>query len=141
MVRSRAGYAAACLSVALTGCAPAEPLSGDEIPDVGWTADLVEYFHDVGGSAEIVAEDTIELTGFTYDATGVDTRFFLERAGEPFTGAIELTDNLVREGQPYDGEDLTLTIPQGAEAGTWNLLTLWCVPFETSFGDGEFFSP
>ena len=41
---------------------------------VGWTAELTEKFHDMGGTAEILDDCTVRITNFTYDATGIDVR-------------------------------------------------------------------
>jgi len=125
-------------------CAPVGQGDGvldpDEIPDVGWFADLQEYHHDVGGRATIVDESTIEITDFTYDGKGINSRFFLLIDGEKFRDDYELTDNLVRS-DPYEGETLTLDLPSHARFDDFNLLTLWCVPAGANFGDGVFQPP
>lgn len=130
------------LSTACTGL-PGEGdgvVEDDEVPGPGWTAELVGTAHDVSGEAVVVDETTIEVRDFTYDGGGLNARFFLVVDGAPFDGALELTDDLVGTG-PYDGETLTLPLPEAAEPGTWDALTLWCVPARVSFGFGTFRPP
>ncbi|MEZ4323359.1 MAG: DM13 domain-containing protein [Myxococcota bacterium] len=130
--------------LALVGCGKAVgdgdgTLDTSEVPGVGWVAELDGRFHDVGGTAEIVDESTIEVRDFTYDGGGINARLFLLVDGEDFHRDLELTDNLV--GSPSDGDTLTLTIPEGATFDDFNLITLWCIPAAVSFGDGIFEAP
>lgn len=112
----------------------------DEIPGPGWTAELVGTAHDVAGEAVLVDEGTIEVRDFDYDGGGLNARFYLVVDGAPFDASLELTDNLVGTG-PYAGDTLTLTLPEAAAPGTWDSLTLWCVPARVSFGFGTFSPP
>lgn len=114
-------------------------VDADEVPEVGWIAELRTHHHDVAGTVEIIDEDTLEITGFTYDGGGINARFFLLADGESFHKDFELTDNLV--GDEYANDTLTLDIPPGASFEDWNLITLWCVPAGASFGDGVFRAP
>ena len=110
-----------------------------EVPDVGWTAELENFAHGVGGTAVIIDERTIELRDFTFDGGGVDARLFLLADGAEFNEDIELSDNLV--GTEFTGETFTVTIPDGVVFEDWNLITLWCIPFSTAFGSGVFLPP
>lgn len=114
-------------------------IDADEVPGIGWVAEFEGTAHDVAGTAVIVDERTIEIENFVFDGGGVNARIFLLADGAKFTRDIELTDNLV--GSPSDGETLTLTLPQGVEFEDFNLITLWCIPFAVSFGDGVFQPP
>jgi len=110
-------------------------------PAVGWTAELQAHAHGVSGTAEILEDGLLEIRDFSYDGQGVNARWFLETSGEAFRGDYELPGgNQVRDA-PYDGETLLFEVPAEAQEGSWNQLTLWCIPFETSFGDGEFQPP
>ena len=112
----------------------------DEVPQIGWEAVLETRSHDVAGTAVLVDERTVEIRDFVYDGGGVNARFFLLADGEEFHRDYELTDNL--EGEESNGETLVLELPDTAADGMdWNLLTLWCLPFEVSFGDGVFQPP
>ena len=114
-------------------------VTGDEVPGIGWEADLETFAHDVSGTAVIVDEDTIEIRDFVYDGGGINARFFVLPDGAPFHEEYELTDNLV--GQAFDGETLTLTLPEGATFEDFNLITFWCVPVGIPFGQGVFSPP
>lgn len=111
----------------------------DEVPDIGWIAELKGHHHDVGGTAEILDENTIEIRDFTYDGGGINSRFFLLADGEDFHRDFEASENLV--GDEYTGDTLTIEIPPEADFRDWNLITLWCVPAAVSFGDGVFEAP
>ena len=111
----------------------------DEVPDIGWIAELRTHHHDVAGTAEIIDENTIEIRDFTYDGGGINSRFYLLADGEDFHKDYELTDNLV--GDEYNNDVLTIQIPDQAEFENWNLITLWCVPAAVSFGDAVFKAP
>lgn len=134
------------LPLLMLSAACAEPVgsgdgivSEDEVPGVGWTAELETIAHDVSGTAVIVDEDTIEIRDFVYDGGGLNARFFLLPDGAAFSRDIELTDNLV--GSPASGDTLTVDIPDGVAFEDFNLITLWCIPVGTSFGDGVFTPP
>lgn len=114
-------------------------LDADEIPEVGWVAELTTHAHDTAGRAVIIDEDTIELQDFVYDGGGINARFYLLVGGQGFDRDIELTDNLV--GSPADGDTLTLPLPEGVGFEDFNLITLWCVTAGQSFGDGVFEPP
>ena len=111
----------------------------DEIPEVGWIAELTGHHHDVAGTAEIIDERIIEITGFTYDGGGINSRFFLLADGADFSRDFEVSENLV--GGDYVDDVLTLEIPADVHLDEWNLLTLWCIPAAVSFGDGVFLPP
>lgn len=130
--------------VALSACGKAVGdgdgvVDPDEVPGVGWIAELRTHHHDVAGTVEIIDERTLEIRDFTYDGGGINARFFLLADGEDFHMDFELTDNLV--GDPFEGEVLTLDLPEDAPFDAWNLITLWCVPAGASFGDGVFRAP
>jgi len=110
----------------------------DEVPGVGWTAELIGTAHDVAGTAVIVDEDTIEIRDWVYDGGGLNARIYLLPDGADFDNEYELTDNLV--GSPSNGETLVLDIPPDSFED-WNLITLWCVPAAVSFGSGVFEPP
>lgn len=129
------GILVGCGKTVGTGDGVVDP---DEVPDVGWIAELRGHHHDVGGTAEIIDENTIEITDFTYDGGGINSRFYLLADGEDFHKDYELSDNMV--GDEFTGDTLTLDI-SGIPFEEWNLITLWCVPAAVSFGDGVFRAP
>jgi len=127
-----------------TGCAK-QVGEGDgvvddsEIPEVGWIAELTGHHHGVAGTAELIDDNTIEIRDFVYDGGGINSRFFLLADGGDFNRDAEISDNMV--GDEYDGDVVTLVIPEDIPVDSWNLITLWCVPAAVSFGDGVFEAP
>lgn len=115
----------------------------DEVPGVGWRATLEGTAHDVAGEAVLVDDGdgglAIEVRDFVYDGGGLNARFFLLADGEAFHRDHELTDNLV--GSPSNGETLVLPVSADSPPDDWNLITLWCIPANVSFGSGVFEPP
>ena len=139
-----AALTALVLAAVVSGCAKAVGdgdgiVSADEVPGVGWSAELIGEQHDVAGLAVIVDERTIEVQDFVYDGGGINSRLYLLADGEDFHRTWELTDNLV--GAPFSGDTLTVDIPDDAPFEEWNLITIWCVPAAVSFGAGVFQPP
>ena len=113
----------------------------DEVPEVGWEAELRPFLEEVSGRAVIVDGQTIEISDFTYDGRGLNTRFYLVADGLSFTDEVELSGgNWVRE-DPYDKETITMNIPETASFVEWNVITFWEVPVGLSFGHGQFLPP
>ena len=111
----------------------------DEIPGPGWTAELVTRAHDVMGTAVIVDDNTIEIRDAVYDGGGVNAQWYLLPDGGSQDDGFSISDNQV--GTEYDGETVTLTIPEDIAWDEFNLISLWCVPFNASFGDAVFMPP
>lgn len=105
---------------------------------VGWTTELSNRFHDVGGSAEIVDNCTIRVTNFTYDAQGIDVRFYGAQ-GTDFDNGFPISDDLVR-GEPYNGETLTITFDP-SRLDELDSISVWCVDVGVDFGSGTFTAP
>jgi cytochrome c len=109
---------------------------GSSHPKVGQTAVLQEFFHDVGGIAEIVDDCTIEIRDFTFDGQGIDAQIYGGFEGM-YDDGFSMSENLVR-AQPYDGEVLTLTLPEGRSLDDLGGVSVWCVPVGANFGSGSF---
>ncbi|MBT3219407.1 MAG: DM13 domain-containing protein [Proteobacteria bacterium] len=116
-------------------------VQADEIPDIGWEAEIHPFVEKVSGVATIVDRRTIEIRDFTYDGGGLNTRFYLVADGLGFSDEIELSGGNWVRGEPYEGETVRLEIPEEAPTGEWNLITLWEVPVGVSFGHGQFLNP
>lgn len=48
-----------------------------------------------------------------------------------------MSENLVRD-LPYNGEVLTLTLPEGRSLDELGGVSVWCVPVGADFGSGTF---
>lgn len=104
---------------------------------VGKVADFgIENFHDVSGTAHIVNNRTIELRDFNFDGFGVEVEVWLSNTGDFENDYISISDDLV--GTPFSNSTLSLEIPNGTNLSNVNYISIWCVPFSASFGDGQF---
>ena len=105
-------------------------------PKVGQTAILQEAFHDVGGTAEILDDCTIEIRDFTFDGTGVNVQLYGGLGGN-YGAGFSMRDD-IRRDEPYAGETLTLTLPAGVTLDDLDGVSVWCVPVGIDFGSGMF---
>jgi hypothetical protein len=127
----------------LTGCSvvpqPPPPASGcgSDDPRVGQTAELSNSFHGIRGTARIADNCTIVISGFYYDGTGIDVRFVGIRNGDFQDYVVLSQENLVRQ-DPYVNETLTVTLPEGVTLDDVPTISVFCVPFRFSFGEGTF---
>lgn len=105
-------------------------------PTVGRSAILEEIFHDVGGTATIVDDCTIEIDGFTFDGQGIDVQVYGGAGGDYGDGFSMSGD--IRRSTPYAGEKLKVQLPETHTLDDLDGISIWCVPAEQSFGDGLF---
>ncbi len=103
---------------------------------VGASAPLSTLAHDVSGTCTIVDNDTIEITNFNYDGGGIDVQVVVS-ANASFAPYTSISHDLVR-GTPYNNETLTFDLPPTVSLDNVNYISIWCVPFGASFGDGQF---
>lgn len=106
---------------------------------VGWTAELENFFHDVGGTAEIVDDCTVVISNFTYDGTGIDVRIYGGQNGD-YDNGFAMTDDLLQPGG-YDGTTLVATLPDGESIDDLDGVSVWCVDVGVDFGSGVFAPP
>ena len=106
---------------------------------VGYEAGLRRRAHNVSGTARIVDDCTIAIDEFFYDGQGVDVRVY-GFTSQQFDGGVSLSEDLRRD-TPDENETLTVTLPDGVTLDDVQVISIWCVPVATSFGDGEFVEP
>lgn len=106
-------------------------------PKVGQTAELRNFSHGIGGTAEILDDCTIQITNFNYDAGGINVRIYGGLGGDYDNGFALTGENLVRR-DPYVGETLTVQLPEGMTLDDLDGVSVWCVPIGINFGDGLF---
>jgi hypothetical protein len=106
---------------------------------IGWTADLQNFFHDVGGTAEIVDDCTVVISNFTYDGTGIDVRIY-GGAGGDYDNGFAMTEDLLKDGG-YNGTTLVATLPEGEDMDALDGISVWCVDVGVDFGSGVFSPP
>lgn len=107
-------------------------------PKIGQTAILNGFFHGVAGTATIIDDCTIDLTGFSFDGGGIDVRVYVGIDGEFRTsaGGFSISNDLV--GIAYSDNTLRLTLPAGRTLDSFNSISIWCVTVGVSFGTGFF---
>ncbi len=105
---------------------------------VGQTAELSMLFHQVSGTATIVDDCTIDITGFSFDGGGIDVRFYVGSDGRfrESQGGFAISEDLV--GIAYADNTLRLTLPPGKTLDDFNSISVWCVAVGVSFGTGFF---
>ena len=142
---------ASVLIFGLMGCGGDDTTTGDSgVTDtdtyctsnharVGHAAELSTLFHDTTGTATILDDCTIKVTGFSYDGTGLDVRFY-GALGSDFENGFAMTEDLRKNGG-YDNETLTIDMPDGHSFDEVDSLSLWCVDVGISFGEGVFAEP
>ncbi|MEM6995856.1 MAG: DM13 domain-containing protein [Myxococcota bacterium] len=115
----------------LRGCGVTHPM-------VGATAQLQANSHNVGGTATIVDDCTIEITDFTFDGGGIDVRVYGGRDGD-YDAGFAIGEDLTRP-TGYDGETITVQLDESMSLDDLNGVSIWCVPVGVDFGSG-FFEP
>jgi hypothetical protein len=109
----------------------------DEHRKVGWIAELETKSHNVKGTAKIVDNRTIEVSGFHYDGQGPAVYWYGAKNGN-FEEGFQIGDELT---QSYSGETVTLELPDGKTLDDLDGISVWCVEFSVDFGSGTFEPP
>ncbi len=106
---------------------------------VGAEAVLETHAHGVEGTARIVDDCSIEISDFHYDGGGLDVRAIV--SADPGFGSYQKISEDLREGGPYEGMSLALSLREGMSLDDFSHLSIWCEAVGSSFADGEFTSP
>jgi len=99
---------------------------------------LTQRSHGVTGTAFIKDACTLELRGFSFDGAGIDVQVYLAKYPDWEGSGLSVSGNLVRD-QPYAGVTLSFALPLNLP--DFDAISIWCVPFGVSFGDGLFEAP
>ncbi|MEM7136324.1 MAG: DM13 domain-containing protein [Myxococcota bacterium] len=105
-------------------------------PSIGQTATLIRFAHDVGGTATIIDDCTVQIDDFTFDGLGIDVRFYGGLDGD-YDNGFSMSEDLRRVGG-YAGETVFAQLPEGRTLNDLNGISVWCVPVAQTFGDGLF---
>ncbi|MCH7817593.1 MAG: DM13 domain-containing protein [Proteobacteria bacterium] len=119
------------MNSAATGCSSTSA-------KIGQSATLSSLFHQVAGTATIIDDCTIDLTGFNFDGGGIDVRVYVRNGGEflAAAGGFAISNDLV--GIAYVDNTLRLTLPAGRTLDDFDSISIWCVAVGVSFGTGFF---
>ncbi len=107
-------------------------------PKIGQSAVLDGFFHSVAGTATIIDDCTIDLTGFSFDGGGINVRVYvgIDGAFRESAGGFSISNDLV--GIAYSNNTLRLTLPSGRTLDQFDSISIWCVDVGVSFGTGFF---
>lgn len=91
--------------------------------------------HRVSGVATIVDSRTIRITNYRHDGTapGLDMRLGLSTGSRRNFTVARITGN-----QPFAGETLEVTIPDGMDLNSFDTFTVWCYVFNVIIADAPF---
>jgi len=86
----------------------------------------------------ILKDCTLELRSFYFDGAGINVQVYLAKYPDWEGSSVSISSNLVRD-QPYADVTLAFTLPPNLP--DFDAVSIWCVPFGVSFGDGLFAAP
>ena len=119
----------------LANAAPESRSCEQTHPLVGQSMDLIPLQHGVSGVVTILSDCEIEISNFTFDGGGPQVHVYGGTDGV-FSAGINISEQL--NGRVYDGETLTLTLPETSSLDTINSFSIWCVKFRENFGSVVF---
>lgn len=118
-------------NVSLGGCAATHP-------SVGYTAQLSTLGHNVHGTATIVDDCTIAVSGFTYDGGGLSNVRFYAGTGGDYANGFSISDNI--HGKSYSNNLIVIHLAN-VSLDSFDGIAVWCVEAGADFGDGTFSAP
>lgn len=109
---------------------------------VGSQAEFQTYSHGTSGTATIIDDCTIEVTNFSYDSAAPAVYFYADTSSNFASGsAFIIGDQLRDNGDEYENEKITLTLPSNRTLDDIEYLSVWCVDFSVNFADLNFEQP
>jgi len=103
--------------------------------------------HDVSGKVYSRDDKTLVIHDFKYDGNGPDAFFWIGKSGTP-KNTDEATTYILGEDKnyeyrddaapklgAYDGEDITLTLPEEWQMSDIKWISVWCRRFTVNFGE------
>ena len=139
------------LTVLFVNPAPLTPLTADEIaqcnlppPPVvvrqGSLSDVGEPGHGISGIVEELSDQTIRISNFYYDGTGVPQVVVHLTLNTGFDNAgIDISPDLLRS-QPYVNETLIYPLPGGVTDDQFKFVAIWCNSFPLTYGFARLFN-
>ena len=105
---------------------------------VGTTAQFTNNSHGISGTLTLIDDRTFEVTNFFYDGGGPSVYFYLGTDGDYSTPGIGTQVGPLLNGRVYEGETITVTLPDGITLDDFNGVSVWCDLFFVNFGDARF---
>lgn len=106
-------------------------------PLVGRSVEFSTVAHDVSGTLTVLDDRTLELSNFNYDGGGVVVYLYNGVDGN-YTGPDSQRIGSLLNGRVFENETFTVTLPDGLTLDDFNGISVWCEPFNASFGDARF---
>jgi hypothetical protein len=101
---------------------------------IGQVANLIKRQHNVSGTAKVINDCSIKVSNFNFDGGGVDVVFYGAQNGD-YKKGFSISDNIF--GKSFNNATYLISLKVG-DLDKLNSLSLWCVDFNVSFGDGLF---
>ncbi len=103
---------------------------------VGQSMDLSSStVNGISGTVMIVSDCEIQISNFFYNGTGPNVSIYGAADGDFETG-ISLSDPI--NGTVFQGETLTVFLPEGSSLDEINSFSVWCFEFNIDFGSVNF---
>lgn len=133
-INTRSLIAVLAVSLAATLHAPLNAAT------LGSQATFSNDFHDVSGTATVLAFDRLRIDDFIFDGGGLDVFFYLgaDDTNASFIGGTAVGDQLV--GTVFDGSQgpIVIDLPAGQPLADYGAISVWCVDVSVSVGSGTF---
>jgi len=122
----------------LQGSLGEESECGNTHAMVGFSVALSSRAHGVSGTVRVVDDCTLEINNFSYDGGGPNVYVYGAVDGD-YVNGFAMGNKLT--GTRFNNQTLTLTLTDESVLDNFNSLSIWCVDFDVSFGDGILQSP
>ena len=114
-------------------------------PLVGTSASFLNFTHSIGGTLTVLDDRTLQVTDFSYDGGGPAVYFYLGTVrptadpGAPLSSDFVVGQQIggLLNGRVYNGDTITLTLPDGVTLDDFNSVSVWCDLFSINFGDAR----
>jgi len=132
------------LVMLLVGCSEDESaIVMEETADCGETHELVGQSMDlssstangISGTVTIVSDCEIQISNFVYNGAGPNVSIYGGTNGD-FESGISLSNPI--NGTVFQGETLTVFLPDGTSLDEINSFSVWCFEFNIDFGSVQF---
>ena len=118
------------------------PPAGGEVSGnnalVGTTSTFSNFAHDISGTLTLIDDRTIEISNFTYDGGGPSVFFYTGTDGDYRASAGGRLIGPMLNGRVWNGETITITLPDDITLDDFNGVSVWCDIFNANFGDATF---
>jgi len=99
----------------------------------GRLLDIFDPGHGISGSAEELSTGIIRLQDFTYNGLG-DPQVVVMLTKQVFSNQGLVISGDLRREQPYAGETLEFSVPDGSSTSDYRFVEIWCDAEPVTFG-------